>query len=281
MATKTPAEIDDWVEIYAAASYLHKPEKIILEKLKNKLPTMKMLDIGIGGGRTTCHFAKLAGQYVGIDFDEGMIEACKKRFQTNGDKISFLVCNAKSMTMFEDESFDFVVFSFNGIDYLSHEDRLQALKEMNRVAKKTGYFLFSTHNLNSVDRLVSLPRFRVRRPEKFAKALYRHFLLKILNGNIEALKSERYARINDGVYCHKLSWLIRGFLRGLGYFYYSKPEEQIKQLNDHGFKILNIYAVDGKEITDRHQLHSIKDYWLHYFCQIEKDNPLRATSLKN
>jgi len=60
---------------------LQKPEKTILNELKSKLTNMKMLDIGVGAGRTTIHFANLTKEYVGIDISENMINECSKKFQ--------------------------------------------------------------------------------------------------------------------------------------------------------------------------------------------------------
>src|SRR5467141_4029943 len=94
---KNTHEIKDWINIYAKWEHLFKPEEIILEKLRKQFRTMRMLDIGIGGGRTTAHFAKLTKEYIGIDFDDNMIQACKKRFSDNFKNISFVNCDARSM----------------------------------------------------------------------------------------------------------------------------------------------------------------------------------------
>jgi ubiquinone/menaquinone biosynthesis C-methylase UbiE len=42
---------------------------------------MKMLDIGVGRGRTTMHFAQAAEEYWAIDYSEEMIAACRERFR--------------------------------------------------------------------------------------------------------------------------------------------------------------------------------------------------------
>jgi ubiquinone/menaquinone biosynthesis C-methylase UbiE len=54
-------------------------EKAILDTLKDQLPQMKMLDIGVGGGRTTLHFAQAAEEYWAIDYSDEMIAACRKK----------------------------------------------------------------------------------------------------------------------------------------------------------------------------------------------------------
>ncbi len=263
---KNTYEISDWVETYSKWNFLLKPEEIILDKLKDQLPAMRMLDIGVGGGRTTCYFAELTKEYVGIDFDDNMIQACTKRFPILTGKASFKNCDVRSMDIFKSEYFDFILFSFNGLDYLSHEDRRKALREIKRVGKIGGYFFFSTHNLNSIDQLFSLKY--STHPIILSKALLRYFGLKFRNKNIKVLKSQEHAMVYDGVYSDKLKSLLLSIYKHLGYFYYSKPEEQVRQLEDSGFKIIHIYARQGREIMNKAELSTITDYWLHYFCEM-------------
>ena len=144
---KEAYEREDVVEVYKNAFYLDKAELVLLCKLEDKLKSIKMLDIGVGGGRTTYFFASRVASYTGIDYSESMIKACKERFP----KERFLVCDVRNMDIFDDNYFDLILFSFNGLDSLSHEDRLKALKEIKRVCRQGGVFFFSTHNLNYID----------------------------------------------------------------------------------------------------------------------------------
>src|SRR5205809_745633 len=107
---------------YSQQSYLEPSEEIILHLLLPDLPNARMLDLGVGGGRTTLHFAKWAKEYVGADYSPSMIAQCQRRFSGYPAHLSFRVCDARSMGMFETGSFDFTLFSFNGIDSVSHED---------------------------------------------------------------------------------------------------------------------------------------------------------------
>jgi ubiquinone/menaquinone biosynthesis C-methylase UbiE len=137
------------VEEYARATELQAPERAILELLRDRLPEMKMLDIGVGGGRTTGHFAPLVKEYIGIDYSEEMIAACKLRY-LHFTRVSFAVCDARAMSIFADETFDFILFSFNGIDYITHQDRLRVFAEVRRVGRPGALFYFSTHNLQAL-----------------------------------------------------------------------------------------------------------------------------------
>jgi len=48
---------------------------------------------------------------------------------------------------FKDESFDYILFSFNGLDNLiPYSKRLACLQEIRRVLRKEGLFVFSSHN---------------------------------------------------------------------------------------------------------------------------------------
>jgi len=139
-------ESDASVKLYSIQDQLQKPEESILNILKDQLLNIKMLDLGVGGGRTTLHFAKKTKEYVGVDYAENMIKICNEKFSMQ-ENISFKCGDARDLNDFENEYFDFVLFSFNGIDYVSHTDRLKILSEIKRVGKKNGYFAFSSHNV--------------------------------------------------------------------------------------------------------------------------------------
>src|SRR5438477_13063427 len=86
---------------YARESHLQLPEESILRLILPKLPTARMLDLGVGGGRTTLHFAKWIREYVGADYSPSMILECQRRFSGYPNHISFRVCDARSMEIFE------------------------------------------------------------------------------------------------------------------------------------------------------------------------------------
>ena len=113
--------------------------------------------------------------------------------------VSFKVCDVRSMETIENDYFDFILFSFNGIDYISHWDRLMAFEEIKRVGKNGGFFCFSTHNLQGIDQVFTLQA--SFNPIKILWRISKYLILRfwVLNRNvIEKLKKENYAIINDG-----------------------------------------------------------------------------------
>jgi ubiquinone/menaquinone biosynthesis C-methylase UbiE len=244
------------VELYANNSDLQIPEKTILNLLKSGLSEMKMLDIGVSGGRTTIHFAKLVKEYVGIDYSPEMIIACKNRFYQYPKNISFAVCDARSMEMFQDKIFDLILFSFNGIDYVSHEDRLKVFKEVQRVGKSGGYFCFSTHNLKHAPYKFGFKIQFILHPMRLLRWFSLNFIYNKHN-TIRKLKYSKYAVLNDGA---------RNF--GLK-THYIAPLAQIQQLNEY-FRDIRIFSLaSGNELRDNVEADSIADSWLYYLCVIK------------
>jgi ubiquinone/menaquinone biosynthesis C-methylase UbiE len=102
-----------------------------------------VLDIGVGGGRTSAHLANGAKIYIGVDYAEAMVEAARRRFPN----LEFAVADATAMPQFGDASFDVAVFSFNGIDLIGDDaGRVACFQEVARILEPGGIFIFSSHN---------------------------------------------------------------------------------------------------------------------------------------
>lgn len=106
-----------------------------------------ILDVGCGAGRTTLALLERGFlKTIGIDFAPGLITAAK---EAHGGKYAdhfYTVNILEAERNFVPASFDAVLFSFNGLDYLfPYEKRLEALSVMGRLLKPGGYLIFSTH----------------------------------------------------------------------------------------------------------------------------------------
>ncbi len=131
---KTDKSLDN----YSKKAYLTNIESFLIDKYF-KSP---VLDLGCGTGRTTkCLFDK-GFDVTGVEIVKEMVEKAKSLFP----KIKFRIGDATNLK-FKDSSFNTVFFSFNGPDYIHPEEkRIEAFKEISRVLKREGFFVFSSHN---------------------------------------------------------------------------------------------------------------------------------------
>jgi SAM-dependent methyltransferase len=104
----------------------------------------RLLDIGIGAGRTVALLSLLSDSYVGIDYAPEMVAASQEKFPTADIRWG----DASDLSPFPDGSFDFVLFSHNGIGTLDQKGRARALTEIHRVLGDGGMFVYSTHNMD-------------------------------------------------------------------------------------------------------------------------------------
>ena len=133
------------VSHYASLDYLTPCERFLFDIYIK--PGAAILDIGVGGGRTTSELSLKASRYVGVDNSEEMIDACRHKFPA----LQFLVADASDLSAFADASFDAIVIAFNGLDCLFPEkERWQCLEECNRVLRKGGVLVFSSHNPQAI-----------------------------------------------------------------------------------------------------------------------------------
>lgn len=102
----------------------------------------RALDVGCGAGRVTCALDARGFDVTGFDISEELIRAANSHYE----EIEFLISDASTLP-FSDDSFEYVIFAYNGIDYLLPEHRRrEALREIRRVIRPSGVFVFSSHN---------------------------------------------------------------------------------------------------------------------------------------
>ncbi len=280
-------------EDYACREYLFKSEEQIIKELAAFLPGARMLDMGVGGGRTTSYFAPLVKSYTGADYSPGMISECRKKF---GNRFDFIECDARHMSCFESNSFDFVLFSFNGIDSFGQDDRSAALKEIRRVLVNGGYFCFSSHNLDwqglgglfsigyifrklflnntgnnkkhrtgeSTDAQYDAKKSSISSNKVFSalKSIFIYVRLHFLNLSfdtgrmIKRLRSNGYGMIYDNS------------LGGKARIYYISYGFQLIQLQQHGFYSIISYSNEGVEAGSSDDLRDSP--WIYFICRVKK-----------
>jgi ubiquinone/menaquinone biosynthesis C-methylase UbiE len=235
------------------------PERVLLEAIGTQWGSTVMLDLGVGAGRTAFTFGAICRRYVGIDYVPRMIELSRERVGET-DRRRFEVGDARDLSRFRDGEFDVVLFSFNGIDNISHEDRRVALNEIRRVLREGGTFLFSAHSLNVFPFRLTRPDVSWRRPLRalrfHAGALRRYWKLRSANRAVDvaAVRARGWAELVSDAHRFEM------------HIYHVSPAEQQRQLRAAGFRDSTILDLRGKPLTDADAAVS-RDDWLHYLCR--------------
>jgi ubiquinone/menaquinone biosynthesis C-methylase UbiE len=107
----------------------------------------RILELGTGTGRIAIGLAELGYPYVlGIELSKEMVKEARRIGKVLELSVAFRQGDATRLK-FEDNLFDGAIFGFNGLMQIpGQEARLQALREIRRVVKAGGSFVFTTHD---------------------------------------------------------------------------------------------------------------------------------------
>ena len=96
----------------------------------------RVLDIGCGLGESSIFFAKKGAHVSAIDISEGVIEKGREKALEEGVKIEFYVTNGEDLSLFEDNTFDYI-YAANLLHHLAIDE---IIKEVNLKLIKGGSF---------------------------------------------------------------------------------------------------------------------------------------------
>ncbi|MFL5846594.1 MAG: class I SAM-dependent methyltransferase [Solirubrobacteraceae bacterium] len=237
-------------------------EAAALAHLEPVLDGARVLDLGVGKGRTTTLIAPRAASYIGLDISPGMIDGARERHPGADLRVG----DARRLDGIADASVDVVVFSFNGIDAVSHEDRAKVMAEIARVLVPGGRALISSLNLRgpafgetpATARSTTHPlRERSRNPRRYAGAAYHR-----AQAELYFRRNVGRAREGDGwaawpMAAHDFRFVVH--FTDLGPF--------VRSLAEHGLRAERGWASEGGELdlaaerTDADFMHvvSVRD----------------------
>jgi ubiquinone/menaquinone biosynthesis C-methylase UbiE len=81
------------IEVYAHWNELSTPERLLFARVSNEMRNQPILDVGVGGGRTTAPLLSISRDYTGIDYTEKMLATCRLRFTG----VKFLITDSSNM----------------------------------------------------------------------------------------------------------------------------------------------------------------------------------------
>jgi SAM-dependent methyltransferase len=250
-------EASDVVSRFATEGFSDAGEAIALRAVAQQARG-DVLDLGVGGGRTTGLLAPGARSYLGVDLSPEMVALARSRHPGADVRTG----DAVDLAGLDDASYDLVVFSYNGLDALDHADRCAALASMARVTRPGGRVLFSSLNLDGVSfderpwrvagGLLS-PRVRyhvayaVRHPSTVVRSL-RHY-------------RRTRAQAEDGpgwgrrpMRAHEFRFVV----------HFATMEETVAEARAAGLEVVAAYADDGSALEPGTE-HTTADY-VHFVC---------------
>jgi SAM-dependent methyltransferase len=238
---------------YARSSGLQRPEQVVLDEIADDVRDAPILDIGVGGGRTTPFLRALSHDYLGVDYSPAMVAICRERHPD----ARFDVLDARSLHHLPSKHFALVMFSFNGIDCIDHDERVGVLREIRRIVRPRGWFVFSSHNRDAPSTgFRPPPLYPSRHPAKmaaragvWAASVARAFSNRRRLRPYE-LETAEYAIRNDQAHEHSLLT------------YYVRVGDQFEQLRAAGFTASpRAYALDGRRLDPG---ETARDAWIYY-----------------
>lgn len=137
----TRANADTYGEV--EATWTKRGERRVLDTFV--VPGSSVLEIGCGTGRMTRELVRRHVSVVACDVNPLAIGKLRASLEADAD-VRVILGDARSL-LFPDETFDVVVFAFNGLDFIHPESgRFHAVSEIARVLRPGGVFIFSSHN---------------------------------------------------------------------------------------------------------------------------------------
>jgi len=117
-------------------------------KLLGNVRDKKILEIGCGGGQCSIAFAKEMAKCTGIDISEEQLKFARELAKKNKVSVKFIKGDIQTLKGIKSNDFD-IVFSAWALQYVP--DLTKCFKEVYRVLKKKGIFVFSlNHPFNSI-----------------------------------------------------------------------------------------------------------------------------------
>lgn len=249
------------VEVYEHASGLRPGEQAALERIGPSACEGAILDLGVGGGRTTAHFLGRSRFYVGVDLSTEMAAACRRRFAGQQQTPSLVVADAAHVgRLFRPRSFDLALFSFNGIDHLDEESRAACLAGVHSILRPGGHFLYSSHSVERADFAHSRYRFVVSwNPVRMVRRI-----LRWLRSRVEwawqnrATDFKEVRRRGRGVIREEIT---AGGFGGFSRMFYVSEAEALREMARAGFELQGVFSDrDGREPGPNRG----EDRWFYY-----------------
>lgn len=241
----------------SAAGWLEPGERAAVMSVADAVRGGVILDIGVGGGRTAPLLRTISDRYIGVDYAPALIRLAQRRFPD---------CDLREMDArrleFADGTFALVAFSYNGIDSVDLAGRQAILRQVHRVLRPGGFFVFSALNREAAASAHRWPDWTLFAGTPRSLRQLIRASAKLLLGGLNHLRRLPMMRDDGAVAIGNIS--AHNF--ALVTVFTSLPA-QVRQLRDAGFGVRAIFDRAGNEVPADTQAGS--DTWYHYVARKE------------
>lgn len=109
-----------------------------------------LLDVSIGSGSATLPLADLGVNLSGSDLSEKMLANCKRKAEARDFPIGLKCCDFRNVSEHFEGPFDCVASTGNSLPYVSNDDVLKTLEQMDALIRPGGYIYFEIRNWDKV-----------------------------------------------------------------------------------------------------------------------------------
>ncbi len=226
-------------------------EAIILIRHREAFAGKRVLDVGVGSGRTTRYLLPFAASYLGIDVSPPMIALYRRDWPA----AELAELDMRDLAKLHPRQFDFILASSGVFDVLTHEARLKAIGDCVALLAPQGFLVFSGHNRRykraGLPPKLEFSGSKIRWPltaARFVRDNINHFKMK----QFEQHEGD-YALLND---------IVHGFQ---GVFYYTDRATQTHQIESAGLSLVEVVGDNGRLMKEGED--DREDGLLFYVCQ--------------
>lgn len=109
-----------------------------------------LLDVSIGSGSTTLPVLDLGVTVSGSDLSTTMLENCRKKLDARGVAAPLKECDFRDLSAWGTQQFDVVASTGNSLAYVSNDDVIKTLKQMDCHVAPGGYLYFDSRNWDKI-----------------------------------------------------------------------------------------------------------------------------------
>ena len=108
------------------------------------------LDVSIGTGGMTLPLQELGIEVYGSDLSDSMLERCRKKALKKQKPLELRCCDFRDLSVWGGKHFDCVASTGNSLAYVSNDDILKVLEEMDAHVRHGGYICFASRNWEKI-----------------------------------------------------------------------------------------------------------------------------------